>query len=126
MPSRPADSSGCQSPHQFVASGPGYVNLETNSGRRARGQLDLLVADLVPEVVAVGTILDGPPARRLAVRSKGLDLLVVGSRRYGVTRAALARGVSGRVMRDARCPVIAVPRGAAASVGELFGAPATL
>jgi len=91
----------------------------------ARGQLDLLVADLVPEVVAVGTILDGPPARRLAGRSKRLDLRVVGSRGYGVTRAALTRGVSGRVMRDARCPVIAVPRGAEASVGELFGAPAT-
>jgi nucleotide-binding universal stress UspA family protein len=105
--------------------GPGYVNLETDSGRRARGQLDLLVADLVPEVVAVGTILDGPPARRLAVRSKRLDLLVVGSRGYGMARAALAQGVSGRVLRDAHCPVIAIPRGAEASVGELFGGPAT-
>jgi nucleotide-binding universal stress UspA family protein len=105
--------------------GPGYVNLETDCGRQARGQLDVLVADLVPEVVAVGTILGGPPAYRLAVRSKRLDLLVVGSRGYGVTRAALARGVSGRVVRDARCPVIAVPRGAEASVGEFFGVPAT-
>lgn len=44
----------------MMMGGPGYVNLETNSGRRARDQLDLLVSDLVPEVVAVGTILDGP------------------------------------------------------------------
>jgi nucleotide-binding universal stress UspA family protein len=105
--------------------GPGYVQLESGSGRRARGQLDLLVADLVPEVVAVGTILDGPPARRLAVRSKRLDVLFVGSRGYGLARAALARGVSARVARDAHCPVIAVPRNAEASVGELFGAAST-
>jgi nucleotide-binding universal stress UspA family protein len=105
--------------------GPGYVNLETDIGRQARGQLDLLVADLVPEVVAVGTILDGPPAHRLAARSKRLDLLVVGSHCYGATRAALVRSVSRRVVRDAGCPVIAVPRGAEASLGELFGAPAS-
>ena len=80
------------------------------------------MAGLSPEVVAEGTILDGRPAHQLALRSKRLDILVVGSRGYGVLRAALAGGVSGRVLRDAHCPVIAVPPGAEASVGELFGA----
>jgi nucleotide-binding universal stress UspA family protein len=45
-------------------------------------------------------------------RSLGLDLLVIGSRGYGPLRAVLLGAVSGRVIRDAACPVIVVPRGA--------------
>jgi nucleotide-binding universal stress UspA family protein len=37
---------------------------------------------------------------------------VIGSRGYGPLHSVLLGGVSGRVIRDAACPVIVVPRGA--------------
>jgi len=59
-----------------------------------------------------GTIarLRGEPADALARHSAGLDLLVAGSRGYGPLRSVIAGGVSGRLIRTARCPVIVVPR----------------
>jgi nucleotide-binding universal stress UspA family protein len=84
------------------------------------------VVAAVAAVHAFGAELEvlesGAGDARLALHSQPLDLLIVGSRGYGVMRPALARGVSGRVVRSARCPVIAVPRGAEAL---LFGAPVT-
>jgi hypothetical protein len=44
----------------------------------------------------------------------------MGSRGYGPVRAVLAGGVSGRVAREAHCPVIVVPRGVDAPLGDLF------
>jgi nucleotide-binding universal stress UspA family protein len=64
--------------------------------------------------------LEGDPAERLIAASEKLDLLVTGSRGYGPLRAVLAGGVSGRVIRGAHCPVIVVPRGVEAPLGELF------
>jgi hypothetical protein len=86
--------------------GPGYVNLKTDSGRRACGQLDLLMAGLAPEVVAVGTNLDGSPGRRLAMRSNPLDLLVPARLRRDARRARSgrqrARHARGSVPSDRR------------------------
>jgi hypothetical protein len=48
----------------------------------------------------------------------------MGSRGYGPLRAVLAGGVSGRVIRGAHCPVVVMPRGVEAPLGELFGATA--
>ena len=39
-----------------------------------------------------------------------LDVLVMGSRGYGPLHAVLVGGVAGRVVRDAACPVIVLPR----------------
>jgi nucleotide-binding universal stress UspA family protein len=63
-----------------------------------------------------GTIvrLHGEPADALAGHSAELDLLVTGSRGYGPLRAVIVGGVSGRLIRTARCPVIVVPRTIAA------------
>jgi nucleotide-binding universal stress UspA family protein len=58
--------------------------------------------------------VEGDPAHELVERSRRLDLLVVGSRGYGPLRAVLLGGVSGRLSREAHCPVIVVPRGAEA------------
>ena len=41
----------------------------------------------------------------------GLDLLVVGSRRYGPLRSTLLGGVSSSLVEHAHCPVLIVPRG---------------
>lgn len=52
-------------------------------------------------------------------RSHDLDILVIGSRGYGPLHAVLLGGVSGRVIRDAACPVIVVPRGAKVPLEQL-------
>jgi nucleotide-binding universal stress UspA family protein len=56
-------------------------------------------------------ILGGDPVRCLADASSELDLLVVGSRRYGPLRSVLLGGVSGPLVEHAHCPVLIVPRG---------------
>ena len=93
----------------------------SRSGARPAQQLDTVLAGLSSDLLAQGTILDGRPAYQLTRRSKHLDLLLLGSRGYNPLHALLADGVSGRVLRDAHCPVIAVPRGAEAPLEFLAG-----
>jgi nucleotide-binding universal stress UspA family protein len=99
--------------------GPGYLNLDEASGRRARAELDAAVAGLRIDRAA-GTVLNGGAAHRLILHSTQLDLLLLGSRGYNPLHAMLARGVSARVIRDAQCPVIAIPRGTNAPLAALF------
>jgi nucleotide-binding universal stress UspA family protein len=76
-----------------------------------RDALDSAAANLHGDVAAQAELVDGTDAAEiLAERSQGLDLLVVGSRRYGPLRAVLLGGVSGRLIRRADCPVLIVPR----------------
>jgi nucleotide-binding universal stress UspA family protein len=97
--------------------GPGYFDFDDDFRHEANVQLDAVVGSL--PISAEGTVLDGRPAHQLALRSRDLDLLIVGSRGYDALRAALGGGVSGRVLRDAQCPVIAVPAGRQASLSFL-------
>jgi nucleotide-binding universal stress UspA family protein len=90
-------------------SGPGYFDFDDDFRSHAHEQLDAVVASL--PLGAEGMVLNGRPAHQLALRSKRLDLLIVGSRGYNALHAALGGGVSGQVLRDAHCPVIAVPPG---------------
>ena len=53
----------------------------------------------------------GDPVDVLSARSNDLDLLVCGSRGYGLLRQVLRGGVSGELLRHAACPLIVVPRG---------------
>jgi nucleotide-binding universal stress UspA family protein len=106
--------------------GPGYVNVDESFGREAREQLDTVLASLSSDLPAQGAILDGRPAYQLTRRSKHLDLLLLGSRGYNRLHALLADGVSGRVLRDAHCPMIAVPRGAEAPLEFLTGSRAVV
>jgi nucleotide-binding universal stress UspA family protein len=101
--------------------GPGYINVDEEFGREAREELDTILAGLPGDLLAEGTILDGRPAHQLTRHTKRLDLLLLGSRGYNPLHALLADGVSGRVLRDAHCPVIAVPRGAEAPLEFLAG-----
>jgi nucleotide-binding universal stress UspA family protein len=91
--------------------GPGYDRMRNDLEAAACERLDAAVAQLPPAVSATPMLLAGDPARALAEHSRGLDLLVVGSRRYGPVRAVLLGGVSGPVIRSAACPVVVVPRG---------------
>lgn len=56
-------------------------------------------------------VLHGDPVLCLAEASSGLDLLVVGSRRYGPLKSTFLGGVSSALVEHAHCPVLIVPRG---------------
>ena len=66
------------------------------------------------------------PAEALVRISKNIDLLVCGSRGYGPLRAVLLGGVSRRVVAEAECPVIVLPRGVNAPLDALTAAPGTI
>jgi nucleotide-binding universal stress UspA family protein len=99
------------------ASGPGYFDLDDDLRREAHEELDAVVSSL--PISAGSTVLIGRPAHELALRSRHLDLLIVGSRGYNALHSALGGGVGGQVLRDAHCPVIAVPRGIEAPLAFL-------
>lgn len=74
--------------------------------------LDAALATLPAKVKATGMVLDGPVVDTLAdLRPEDTDLLVCGSRGYGPARRVLLGGVSSRLLRNARVPVVVVPRG---------------
>jgi nucleotide-binding universal stress UspA family protein len=62
--------------------------------------------------------VEGGPAAELARRGAGLDLLVVGSRAHGPVRRLLLGSTSTRLVREASCPVLIVPRPVALSAAE--------
>lgn len=51
------------------------------------------------------------PVERLADASRDLDVLVIGSRRFGPVRSVLLGSVSWPLIERAACPVLVVPRG---------------
>lgn len=84
--------------------------------------LDTAAAGVGDDVVTHTRRFTGAAADLLVERSAELDLLVMGSRGYGPLRSVLVGGVSGRVLREAQCPVIVVPRGIEAPLETLFSA----
>ena len=69
-------------------------------------------ASTVPAEVSTSVrLLEGPVVDALAdLRPDDADLLVCGSRGYGPARRVLLGGVSSRLLKHARLPVIVVPR----------------
>jgi nucleotide-binding universal stress UspA family protein len=65
-------------------------------------------------------LVEGSPAERLAevADDEDAELLVVGSRGRGALSSAVLGGVSRRLARDARCPVVVVPPAASIGGGE--------
>ncbi|HEY6891230.1 MAG TPA: universal stress protein, partial [Solirubrobacter sp.] len=88
-------------------------------------QLQRLVDAVPAGVEARGEHLHGDAVEALVARTSVIDLLVIGSRGFGPMRSAVAGGVSQRVIREARCPVIVIPSGANAPPGGLFTASPT-
>lgn len=77
-----------------------------------RTALELAVAGLPSELDAVADLRPGPVVDALAeLTADDCDLLVCGSRSYGPVRSVLLGGVSSRLVRHARVPVVVVPRG---------------
>lgn len=74
--------------------------------------LDAALTQLPDGTNATGRLLEGPVIEALAdLTPADTDLLVCGSRGYGPVRRVLLGGVSARLLRHARVPVIVVPRG---------------
>ena len=96
------------------------VDVEGEHRLEAESQLRDVVAELEGDVPVEAEAMVGDPAEVLRDFSKGLDLLVVGSRGYGPLRAVLLGSVSRRLMAEAHCPVIVVPRGVEAALEALL------
>ena len=102
--------------------GPSVIVVAEDVAVDVRHDLDETLSGLPSDVHAKGVVLDGRPWRELAEASDEFDLLLVGSRGYGPLRAVILGGTSGPLLRAARCPVVALPRGAGTSFGDLFEA----
>lgn len=91
--------------------------------RGAREDLDEAVGKLPSTIAAESHFIEGAPYEVLADRSQELDMLFAGSRGYGPTRAVLLGSVTHRLLQEASCPVVVLPRGAEPTLPRLFGAP---
>jgi nucleotide-binding universal stress UspA family protein len=100
------------------------VDVEGEHRLDAEARLRSLVAELDGDVPVEAEALVGDPADVLVDFSDGVDLLVLGSRGYGPARAVLLGSVSRRVMGEAHCPAIVVPRGVEAALESLVEQPA--
>lgn len=65
------------------------------------------------DVDAVGEAVIGNPGERLVELSHRVDLVAVGSRGWGPVRRLLPGSTAARLIREAACPVLVLPRGAA-------------
>ena len=97
-----------------IAGGVGVDVLRVEIEQAVRESLESAAHDL--PIAATTALREGDPADELAEHSAQLDLLLTGSRGYGPLRSVITGGVSGRVIRSARCPVVVVPRGAEAAL----------
>ena len=88
----------------------GGIPVQRHAERAAPAELDDAVAKLDGDPRGEPFFAVGDPGRILAEASDDLDLLVVGSRGYGPLHSVLVGGVAGRVVREAACPVIVLPR----------------
>jgi nucleotide-binding universal stress UspA family protein len=95
----------------YAESDPGYADAQQEIFDQTEGELRAATAELGNEVPVVCETISGQPADVLIERSAELDILVLGSRAHGALRHLVTGGVSTRVMREAHCPVLALPRG---------------
>jgi nucleotide-binding universal stress UspA family protein len=84
--------------------------LRTAVRRNADRVLDRAVAAAGPDADVQRRVVEGPPATTIVAAANDLDLLVVGSRGRGPLRRVMFGTVGGAVLRDAGCPVLAIPR----------------
>lgn len=89
---------------------------------RAAAGLGAVVRELPEDVHARARVLFNDPGRALVARSRDLDMLVLGSRGKGPVGAIWTGSVSSRVIREAACPVLVVPRGALLALPEPLAA----
>jgi nucleotide-binding universal stress UspA family protein len=94
---------------------PAPKQLEPRASAETAGRLQAnlhdAVAELPSELRALPVYERGEPAEKLLEQAaEGVDLLVLGSRGFGPVLRLLLGSVAGRVIRDAACPVLVMPR----------------
>jgi nucleotide-binding universal stress UspA family protein len=104
--------------------GPGYIVVAEDVQADIRADLDATMAGIPADIPSRGVVLEGRPWRELVEASAKLDVLLVGSRGYGPLQAVILGGTGGPLMREARCPVVALPRGAGSGFAQLFASDA--
>jgi nucleotide-binding universal stress UspA family protein len=100
----PTDGFGGPAPIQLPPPDPDVVDAEVQA------LLEERVTTLPAGARGRPVTLHGDAAEQLADRSAELHVLVVGSRDHGPVQHILLGSTSRRVLDDARCPVIVVPR----------------
>jgi nucleotide-binding universal stress UspA family protein len=101
--------------------GRSLEDVEGEHRLQAERRLRELVAQLGEDVPIEIDATVGEPAEVLIAISEHLDLLVCGSRAYGPLRAVLLGSVTRRVVAEARCPAVVLPRGVRAPLDALTG-----
>lgn len=92
---------------------PSYADALQELIDHRRGVTEELVArrlESCEDVRAEAVVVVGHPARELIDASEGLDLLVLGSRRWGPLRRLALGSTSEPVIRSTACPVLVPPR----------------
>jgi nucleotide-binding universal stress UspA family protein len=91
-----------------------------NKARDSFGKaLEFAAAGVPPELEPQTVLLEGAVVESLAALGPDdVDVLVCGSRGYGPARRVLLGGVSSRLIRRARLPVVVVPRASTVSPAE--------
>jgi nucleotide-binding universal stress UspA family protein len=101
---------GVDTPAPAVASGAAS-QAGAAAGPDFQTRLHDAVADLPSELRALPVYVRGDPVEKLLEAAEmGVDLLVLGSRGFGPVMRLLIGSVSSRVIREAPCPVLVVPR----------------
>ena len=100
-------------PDTRVVPGLGEARLFATEQRQGyQASLDAVVDRAPDDLVVTSRLLDGPVIDALSELSlSDVDVLVTGSRGYGPVRRVLLGGVSSRVVRHSKVPVVVAPRG---------------
>jgi nucleotide-binding universal stress UspA family protein len=95
----------------YAFSSPSLPAVEDEMYAETKADVERVAGELGGSVPVHLETIRGDPSRVLIERSNDLDILMLGSRAYGPMRHVLLGSVSARVMREAHCPVLVVPRG---------------
>jgi nucleotide-binding universal stress UspA family protein len=98
---------------RYAYASPALPEIEREIYEETKATLERATEELGDDLPVEGKAISGEPAEVLIECSSELDILMLGSRAYGPLRHALMGSVSARVMREARCPVLTMPRGVA-------------
>jgi nucleotide-binding universal stress UspA family protein len=96
----------------YAFSSPSLPQVANEMYAETKANLERVAGELGEGLPVHLETIRGDPSEVLIERSKNLDILMLGSRAYGPLRHVLLGSVSARVMREAHCPVLVVPRGA--------------
>ena len=98
-------------PAHPMFAGTSYEGWRRTRRREAEREALEVIEAQAPDADIELTVVEGDPVEHLVAASSDLDLLVVGSRRYGPLRRVLLGAVSGPLIDRVHCPLLIVPRG---------------